>query len=85
MDLQDAKNKNKSQEEDFIQKIADKNLRISSLQGELEEAKSKGRLLQSQVQVSAGNIEKTYLDTHTLLNVEREKWLETASKQKRLL
>ena len=85
MDLQDAKNKNKSQEEDFIQKIADKNLRISSLQGELEEAKSKGRLLQSQVQVSAENIEKTYLDTQTLLNVEREKWLETGSKQKRLL
>ena len=69
MDFQDAKNKNKTQEEEFLAKISDKNLRISGLQGELEESRSKGLQLQSQVQVSAENIEKTYLDTQSLMNV----------------
>lgn len=69
MDLQDAKNKNRSQEDDYNQKLADKNYRISQLQGEVAEARSKGQQLQSQVQVSAENIEKTYLDTQALMNV----------------
>lgn len=69
MDVQDSKNKNKTQEEDFLEKISDKNLKISSLQGELDEARSKTRQLQSKVQVEVENIEKTYLDTQALMNV----------------
>jgi hypothetical protein len=53
LDLQDAKNKNRSQEDDFNQKLAEKNYRIAQLQGEVAEARSKGQQLQSQVQVSA--------------------------------
>jgi len=69
LDVQDSKNKNKTQEEDFLEKISDKNLKISSLQGELDEARSKTRQLQSKVQVEVENIEKTYLDTQALMNV----------------
>jgi hypothetical protein len=69
LDLQDAKNKNRAQEDDFNQKLADKNYRIAQLQGEVAEARSKGQQLQSQVQVSVENIEKTYLDTQALMNV----------------
>lgn len=44
--------------------------------------KSKAQQLQSKVQVEVGNIEKTYLDTQALMNVEKEKWTETSAKQK---
>lgn len=49
--MQDAKNKNKTQEEDYQNKLAEKNLRIAALQGELDEARTKSLQLQSKVQV----------------------------------
>jgi len=33
LSLQDAKTKNKSQEEDYLNKLSDKNLKIAALQG----------------------------------------------------
>lgn len=62
-----------------------KGLEVARLQGVVAELESKVRQLSSKGQVEVENVERTMLETRTLMNSEKEKLLETASREKTLL
>ncbi len=62
-----------------------KGIEIARLQGVVMELESKIKQLSSKGQVEVENVERTMLETRTLMNSEKEKLLENASREKALL
>ena len=63
----------------------EKGLQIARLQGLVHELENKIKSLGSKNQVEVENVEKTLLETRTLMNSEKEKLLQTANREKDLI
>ncbi len=55
------------------------------MNGVIQEQDSKIKQLSSKGQVEVENVERTVLETRTLMNTEKEKLLETAAREKSLV
>lgn len=64
--------------------IEEKSLQIANLQGRIQELESKVGHLHSKNQVEKENVEKTFLETKSLMNNEKDKLLETTKKERGL-
>ena len=59
-------------------------MEIAELKGTIQELENKIKHLASKNLVEVGNVEKTMLETKTLMNTEKEKLLDTTTKEKHL-
>lgn len=68
-----------------MKKIEAKNIEIANFKGHIQEYESKVGVLHSKNKVEVENVERTFLETKSLMNNEKDKLLDTVSKEKRLL
>ena len=60
-------------------------MEIARLDGTIVELQNKIKHLESRNQIEVGNIEKTMLETRTVMNTEKEKLMDTSKQEKDLL
>ena len=82
--IQDIKRKNQERENKLTEDVNQKGLEIAELKGTIQELENKIKQLASKNLVEVGNVEKTMLETKTLMNTEKEKLLDTTTKEKHL-
>lgn len=66
------------------QALNEKGMEIARLNGVIQELENKIKHLSSRNQVEIENVEKTMLETRTVMNTEKEKLMETTKKEKDL-
>lgn len=64
--------------------LEEKRLQIAELKGQIEEYVAKVGVLHSKFEVEKGNVEKTMIETRTLMTSEKEKLSETMKREKDL-
>jgi DNA repair exonuclease SbcCD ATPase subunit len=82
--IHDIKKINSDREHKLQETIDQKGMEIANLNGVIEELEKKVRQLASKNQVEVENVEKTMLETRTLMNTEKEKLMETSKLEKHL-
>lgn len=78
------KKQHSDKEAELTESNNQKGLEIARLQGLVQELETKIRSLGSKNQVEVENVEKTILETRTLMNSEKDKFFDTVNREKTL-
>ena len=82
--IHDIKKHNTDKENKMNQALNEKGMEIARLNGIIQELENKIKHLSSRNQVEIENVEKTMLETRTVMNTEKERLMETTKKEKDL-
>ena len=82
--LQEADDDKRESMEKLQKEIEKHRLKIAAQEGEIEELHGKCGVLDTKHKVEASNVEKTQIESQSLMNNERTKFLETRDKENRL-
>lgn len=82
--IHDIKKHNTDKENKMNQALNEKGMEIARLNGVIQELENKIKHLSSRNQVEIENVEKTMLETRTVMNTEKERLMETTKKEKDL-
>lgn len=82
--IADLKKKGESKESSLTATLNQRGLEIARLKGLVQELEAKVRSLGSHNSVEQENVEKTILETRTLMNSEKDKLLDITNRQKQL-
>ena len=82
--IHDIKKRNSERENKLDEAINEKGLEIARLSGTIVELEGKTKQLFSKNQVEVENVEKTMLETRTIMNTEKERLMDTSKREKDL-
>ena len=82
--IHDIKKRNSDKEGKLNEALNEKGLEIANLNGIILELQNKIKHLSSKNSVEVQNVEKTMLETKTLMNTEKDKLMDTSKQEKEL-
>ena len=80
--IHDLKKRHNDKESKMNDALNEKGIEIANLNGTILELENKISHLSSKNQVEVENVEKTMLETKTIMNTEKDKLLDTSKKEK---
>ena len=82
--IHDNKKRSNDKEKALTDALNEKGMEIANLKGTIAELQNKIKHLSSKNQVEKENVEKTMLETRTIMNTEKDKLMDTSKKEKHL-